>query len=210
MNRSLFMTGRLTAVKKPLRKAPLSWRVRNALRPSFLWGNIVTFLALLFSRLTGTLVMTSKLSIRAHINGEWRDYGVVSRRVITTAGVTFLASDFNASANHVALFNYHGSGTGTTAEAVGDTTLVAESTTILNPDSTRPTGPKSNPSGNVYQTVGTVVYDGAGGAITEHGLFSQAATGGGTLWDRSVFAAINVAAADSIVFTYALTITAGG
>ena len=43
-------------------------------------------------------------------------------------------------------------------------------------------------------------------AITEWGLFSQAATGGGVLWSRIVFAALNVASGDSIQFTYDLTV----
>ena len=43
-------------------------------------------------------------------------------------------------------------------------------------------------------------------AITAWGLLSQAATGGGTLFDRQVFSAINVASGDSIQFTYDLTI----
>jgi hypothetical protein len=55
----------------------------------------------------------------------------------------------------------------------------------------------------------TVSFD-ATAAITEHGLFSQAATGGGTLWDRTVFSAINVVSGDSIQFAYSLTVSAGG
>src|SRR3989304_659539 len=39
---------------------------------------------------------------------------------------------------------------------------------------------------------------------------TQAATGGGTLMDRSVFAVINVASGDSIQFTYTLTLNSGG
>jgi hypothetical protein len=48
--------------------------------------------------------------------------------------------------------------------------------------------------------------------VTEHGIFMQAATGGGTLWDRSVFAAINLTGAngDGLQSTYVLTCTAGG
>jgi hypothetical protein len=46
--------------------------------------------------------------------------------------------------------------------------------------------------------------------VTEHGIFSQAATGGGTLWDRSVFSAINVVSGDSIQFTYTCTVSSGG
>ncbi|HYB96213.1 MAG TPA: hypothetical protein VEC39_14675, partial [Vicinamibacterales bacterium] len=63
-------------------------------------------------------------------------------------------------------------------------------------------------TGNIFRSVGTVTFDGSG-AITEHGLMSQAATGGGVLWDRSVFSPINVVNGDSIQFTYDVTFTAG-
>ena len=61
----------------------------------------------------------------------------------------------------------------------------------------------------VTRSSGTVTFD-ASAAITEHGLFSQAATGGGTLWDRTVFSAINVVSGDSIAFEYSVTLSAGG
>jgi len=79
----------------------------------------------------------------------------------------------------------------------------------LNPDSTRATGTRSQPAANQYRSVGTVTFD-AITAVTEHGILSQAATGGGVLWDRSVFTAINVASGDSIQFTYTCTVSAGG
>jgi hypothetical protein len=135
-------------------------------------------------------------------------YGLLSYRVITDAGVAYLVDDWDSGANVIDNFNYHGCGTGATAEAAGDTALVTESTTALNPDSTRATGTKSQPAANQARSVGTLTFD-ASAAITEHGLFTQAATGGGTLWDRSVFAAINVASADSIQFTYTATFTSG-
>lgn len=47
-------------------------------------------------------------------------------------------------------------------------------------------------------------------AITEHGIFSQAATGGGVLLDRSVFSVVNLASGDSLQATYDLTFAAGG
>ena len=141
-------------------------------------------------------------------NGEVLDFGVVSLRVVTTAGVNFIVDAFQ-NITEVENLKFHGVGTGGTAEAAGDTALVTESTTILNPDSTRATGTTvEGASANIYRTVGTVTFDGSG-AITEHGIFSQAATGGGTLLDRSLFAAINVVSADSIAFTYELTLTAG-
>lgn len=134
------------------------------------------------------------------------DYGVLSHRKVTTAGVAFLV---DAWQNSVELENmkYHGCGTGTNAESNGDTALQTESTTALNPDSTRATGSLTESAANVFRTVGTLTFD-AGAAVTEHGILSQAATGGGTLWDRSVFSAINVVSADSIQFTYDLTANA--
>lgn len=145
--------------------------------------------------------------IRAH--GGIEHLGLVCTKVVTDAGVAFLATNWNDKSTDIATFNYHGCGTGTTAEATSDTALVTESTTALNPDSTRATGTKSKPSANKLRSVGTVTFD-ASAAITEHGLLSQASTGGGTLWDRSVFSAINVASGDSIQFTYDATFSSGG
>lgn len=135
-------------------------------------------------------------------DGSVIDYGVVSRRVVTDAGVAFLVDDWDAGTTSIANFNYHDSGTGTTAEAAAQTTLVTQAG-----PTTRATGSKSQPSANIIRSVGTIAYTGTL-AITEHGLFSQAAQGG-TLWDRSVFAAINVGDGDSIQFTYSCTFTAG-
>ena len=142
-------------------------------------------------------------------DGTIERLGLVSTRVVTDAGVAFLVDDWDNNGTDLTTLNYHGCGTGTTAEAAGDTALVTESTTALNPDSTRATGTRSQPAANQYRSIGTVTFD-ASAAITEHGLFSQAATGGGTLWDRSVFSAINVASGDSIQFTYTVTLSSGG
>jgi hypothetical protein len=142
-------------------------------------------------------------------DGRVQHLGLVSTRVITDAGVAFLVDDWDNNATDITTMNFHGCGTGTNAAQQTDTALQTESTAALNPDNTRATGTKSQPSANVLRTVGTVTFD-ATAAITEHGLFSQAATGGGTLWDRHVFSAINVVSADSIQFTYDCTISAGG
>jgi hypothetical protein len=144
-----------------------------------------------------------------HADGSSLDLGIVSKRVVTTAGVNYMRDDFNAATGgaDISLFKYHGCGTGAVAEAIGDTALGAECTTVLNPDSTRAVGSQSGASSKTYVTVGTLTFDG-GAAITEHGVFSAAAAG--TLWDRSVFAAVNVVAGDAIQFTYTLTISDGG
>ncbi len=178
--------------------ASLSWKLRNVARWAFIKGWIFWHLAHLFSRLTEIPTVVSSLSVRVRkANGQWIDYGTVCYRVVTDAGVAFVVDDMDNSTTDITTLNYHGVGVGTTAEAAAQTALVTESTTALNPDSTRATGTKSQPSANILRTVGTLTFDGSA-AITEHGIFSQAATGGGTMWDRSVFAAINVAAADSI------------
>ena len=142
-------------------------------------------------------------------DGRIEHLGLLSTKLITDAAVAYIVDDWDGGANVIDNFNYHGCGTGAVAEAAGDTALGAESTTALNPDSTRATGTKSQPAANQMRSVGTVTFD-ASAAITEHGLFTQAATGGGTLFDRSVFAAINVVSGDSIQFTYTATLSSGG
>lgn len=203
-------TGALTTKFIPAKKADLSWRLTNILRPGFIFGLFANKAAKLFTELTGIPTITADLSIRVKkANGEWIDYGTVAYRLVTDAGVAFIVDDWDNDAQNITNFNYHGVGTGTNAEAAGDTALQTESTTILNPDSTRATGTKSQPAANILRSVGTVTFDGAG-AITEHGILSQAATGGGTLWDRSIFSAINVVSGDSIQFTHNTTLSSGG
>ena len=158
---------------------------------------------------TGVLGVGRLYASVVRANGGVEHLGLVSTRVVTNAGVTFMRDDFNNNAQDITTFNFHGCGTGSVAENVTDTALGTEQTTNLNPASTRATGTRSTPSSNVFRTVGTLTFAGAA-AITEHGILSQSATGGGTLWDRSVFAAINVANGDSIQFTYDLTLSAGG
>lgn len=127
--------------------------------------------------------------------GQIEHLGLVSTMVVTTAGVNYMRDNFNnqtGSAN-IVNFNFHDSGTGTGAEAVGDTALGAAA------GPARVTGTQSAPATKQYRTVGTITYT-ATLAITEHGVFS--ASSAGTLWDRSVFGAINVNNGDSIQFTY--------
>ena len=112
-------------------------------------------------------------------DGRIEHRGLIGTKVITDAGVAFLVDDWDANGQDISTMNFHGCGTGAAAEAVGDTALGTESTTALNPDSTRATGTRSQPAANQYRTVGTLTFDGSA-AITEHGIFSQSATGGGT------------------------------
>lgn len=141
-------------------------------------------------------------------DGQVVDLGLASLRVVTTAGVGFLVDAFQ-NITEVENLKYHGIGTTNTAEASSDTALAAESTTALNPDNTRATGSTTEgASGNIYRTVGTLTADATIAAV-EHGIFSQAATGGGTLLDRTVFSTVTLASGDSLQSTYDLTFTAG-
>ena len=187
-------------------KAPLGWRIRNwfrKLRHCEWWVPLIAWLA---RRLPGVTTMTSHLYAKVRkADGSVIDYGCLGRHTITTVGKGFVVDAWQNSVE-LEVMKYHGVGTGTTAAAAGDTALETESTTALNPDSTRATGSLTEASATVFQTVGTVTFD-ASAAITEWGLLSQAATGGGVLFDRQVFSALNMVSGDSIQFTYNLTVS---
>lgn len=183
------------------------WRTKNLVNLQRGFRKVVSARALRrlvsFPLLEGTLF--GKI-IRA--NGQEVNLGLMSMRVVTTTGVGFIVDAFQ---NLVELENmkFHGIGTGSVAEAVGDTALGTELTTQYNPDNTRATGSTIEAAANIYRTVGTNTVD-AAVAITEHGILSQAATGGGVLLDRSVFSVVNLANGDSLQTTYDFTVNSGG
>lgn len=191
------------------RKPSLAWRIRNFFRYQ---ARALPALAAyrLLGRLFSLVYLESALRLTVfHADGTFTDYGVVSRRVVTTAGVNFLVDALQGTVEPEIL-RFHGFGTGTTAEAVGDTALVTELTTQYAVDNTRPTGTLTEgASANIFRTVATLSPDTGGTiAVTEHGVFS--ANAAGTLLDRSVFTAVNVVAgSDSLQATYDLTIAAG-
>lgn len=180
------------------------WRGRVGL---FFWklSNLPNLLrglpAILAGLVAGVTVPVGRLYatlIRA--DGTRIDLGLVSTRVVTTAGVNYLVDAFQGT-TEPENFKYHGMGTGNTAEAVGDTALVTEV-------ESRVAGTQEEgASANIYKSVATITAT-ASRAIVEHGLFS--ASSAGTLWDRSVFSVINLSTGDGIQFTYQATFPAGG
>ena len=163
----------------------------------------------LLDAISRTLVVESELDVTViRASGRVERHGVSSRKVITTAGVGF---QVDAWQNLVELetMKFHGLGTGTTAEASGDTALVTELTNQYSPDNTRATGSLAENAANIFESVGTNTLDVAA-TIQEHGLFSQAPTGGGILWDRSLTGTQTLSAADGLQTTYRMTATAGG
>lgn len=150
----------------------------------------------------GRLFLMSHLQAVHQRDGEVLSNFDLGSGVVTTAGVRLMANDWNTATAALKLAKYHDCGTGTTAPAIGDTTLVTPY------GGSRATGTQSGGgTDNIYVTTGTISFTGTL-AITEWGLFT--ATSAGTLWDRRTFTAINVVNGDSILFTYSLTINAGG
>jgi len=150
----------------------------------------------------GDIVPTGRLfATKINADGTRESLGLIATKVVTTAFVEYIVDGLQASSTDVALFKFHDCGTGVTAEAIGDTTLVTAY------GGARATGSQAEgASANIYKSVGTISFTSTL-AIVEHGLFSIITSG--TLCDRSVFAAINVINGDSIEFTYELTVPAG-
>jgi len=224
-------------VVRGYQKIGWGWRLRNAARWSFIKGWLAAHIIAPVANWWGVCTVMGELAIKVRrvdddtravyrkmrergasldeieryleAHGTWVDYGTVGYRVITDAGVAFIVDDWDNSGTDMTTLNFHGIGTGSTAEAVGDTALVTESTTALNPDNTRATGTRSQPAANQYRSVGTLTAD-AQIIAREHGLFSTSGTGTGSLWDRTVYGTITLESADSLQATYTATLSSGG
>jgi hypothetical protein len=171
------------------------------------WSDLAPWQALTLRQLLAENTLVFDLP--RHFGGQVCDYGVLSTRVVTDAGVNFIVDAFQNTVE-VENLKFHGFGTGGAAEAVGNTALTTEETTQYVVDNTRPTGSTTEgASANIYRTVATYSPDSGGTrAITEHGVFS--ASSAGTLLDRSLFSVVNlVAGSDSLQTTYDLTFTSG-
>ena len=119
---------------------------------------------------------------------------VVIPNLVVTVGKNFIASrmkDATATAmTHMAI------GSGTTAAAVGDTTLGTELGRVTLTSTTVTT--------NNVAYVATFPAGTGTGAVTEAGLFN--ASSAGTLLCRTVFSVINKGAADTLGITWTVTV----
>lgn len=202
-----------TPRRVPVLKPSLGWRLRQRWKLLRDWSYFVPVLAWLANRCGLAVIYGELRAVVLHhdANGEVvavTDYGLLGRRVVTTAGVTYLAADMAGGSSDINLLKYHGFGTGSGAEASANTALGTELTTEYAVNNTRPTGSQSA-STNTYTTIGTLSPD-ATVTITEHGIFDQASNAGGTLWDRTLFSGIALTgSADSLQATYVGTFPAG-
>lgn len=190
-------------VKKVTPPGPgLRWHLQNRLRWSWVVGWLGWHAAHALTATFGIPTMLGELSIRLfRADGSVVDYGVVCRRVITTAFVGYMVDQLQTESSTWGDFKFHDSGVGTTDPAITDTAMETAD------GESRATGSQTESAANVYRSVGTIPYTSTK-AITEHGLFNDATAG--TLLDRSEFAAVNVVNGDSIQFTFDYTVTAGG
>jgi hypothetical protein len=119
---------------------------------------------------------------------------VVVPNLVVTVGKNFIASrmkDATATAmTHMAI------GSGTTAAAVGDTTLGTELGRVALTSTTV--------TANAVAYVATFPAGTGTGAVTEAGLFN--ASSAGTLLCRTVFSVINKGAADTLGITWTVTV----
>lgn len=144
-----------------------------------------------------------KWKIERHTPGPNGDMVLAEVRdginIITTVGKEFLASFLQSATAAAATFTcrYMACGTGTTAEAVGQTALGTEVA--------RHTGTVSYISGALYQVKATFATGVAVGAITEYGIFSSSSAG--TMLCRDVESAINVGASDTLTATAQITLS---
>ena len=115
--------------------------------------------------------------------------------LVVTDGKEFVASRMKDTTK--AVMSHMAIGTGTTAAAAGNTTLVTEldrnaltSTTVTN---------------NAVAYVATYAAGDGTGAITEAGLFN--ASSGGDMLCRTVFDVVNKNSADSMTITWTITVS---
>jgi len=118
-----------------------------------------------------------------------------ARNLITAAGLAFIASRMVGVTPDI--MSHMAVGTGTTAAAIGNTTLETELARVaLTSDDLVTT----NQTDDSVEYVATFAAGTGTGALTEAGILNAASAG--VLLNRLVFAVVNKGAADSITFTW--------
>lgn len=121
------------------------------------------------------------------------------KNLVVTVGKNFIASSMaKTTTNSPAAMTHMEVGTGTTAAAVGDTTL---ETAVA---SSRVTLTSTTVTTNNVAYVATFPAGTGTGALTEAGIFN--ASSSGTLLCRTVFSVINKGAADTLGITWTVTV----
>lgn len=159
-------------------------------------GKIMSMIAGLFGDIVSPfeVVGTVLLQLRnasgdlVHVNA--------AGNLVTTAGLGLVIDRLQAASP--AVCDYQAIGTGTTAAALGDTTLQTET-------GTRVQGTLSQPAATTDRLVSTFAAGNGTAAITETGRLNASSVG--TLFARQVFSAVNKGASDSLQITHDITVS---
>jgi len=156
----------------------------------------------------GVSLMTLHTTLEIdHIrDGVVIDHEVVRNRCITDGFADHIVDVLQGTAGpvtNIQLFKWHVSGVDNSAESTSDTGIYTSCTGDSGQEGTQVEGTGTN----IYKSVGTITYS-ATHRIQEHVLACSSNTG--TIMDRTMFAAKDVVANDSIQFTYTVEFTAGG
>jgi hypothetical protein len=172
----------------------------------------------LLDRITRCIIMESSLAVKViRLPGSpfkfgrdlIEDYGITSRKKVTTEGVTQLCV---AWGNATFAMIYMGMATTNDAEANTDTQANRfEAATEIHADhyagGVRPTCTHVQ-STNTVPLVATHTQTTDVNTIEAHGILDSATRAAGNLWDRSLTGTVALAVADSLVGTYTLTASA--
>lgn len=157
--------GVLSARRIARNRAPISWRLRNALRLSWVKGWIATHLIAPFANAWGVATMIARLdAVLIKADGTRISYDALSFRVITDAGVAFLVDDWDDSTTDITNLHFHGCGTLTTAG-----TLASIKTALLSLAATLTTAGALSRQGQ-KATAGTLGSSGALARAISRGL----------------------------------------
>lgn len=132
------------------------------------------------------------------VTGFWT-YEMKAANLVTSAGKAAIASRFNGSGSEAA-FTYIALGIGTTAAAVGDTTLESE---IVDSGLTRQSATVSRTTTTVTNDTARLTYTWTASgskAVTESGCLNAASSG--VLANRQVFSAVNLVNGNSFQATH--------
>lgn len=121
----------------------------------------------------------------------------ILKNIVTDVGKSWIAARLITAGLPTAM-SHMAIGTGVTAAAAGQTTLVTEAGRVALGGSTV-SGAKVTYTATFGAGVGT-------GSITEAGVFNAAGAGAGTMLNRTTFSAIAKGASDTISITWDLTI----
>ena len=184
------------------------WKLRNFLfhrlpdYPRLAWAMAAQWLV-------GGVVFIGRCRLTVcYADGRRADLGLVSTRKITTAFATDLVDNLRGATSTINTYKFHGIGTGTNAEAAGDTALQTELTGGQYQAGVRGTGTQTNNGAQVYHSVGSNQVTNAP-TITECGLFNSATVGAGILMDRFVFTGIALSVGDTLQTTVDITVSSG-